>query len=547
MLPPRAARLGPAGWQPQKPVVRGAIHVHTTRSDGTGSVETVAEAAARAGLEFVIFTDHGDGRRIPDPPKYVAGVLCLDAIEISTTGGHYLALGLARTPYPLGGEARDVVEDVARLGGFGVVAHPESTKPELRWQQGDAPFDGLEWLNADSEWRDESRWRIARALLDYPFRPAEAVASILDRPDGALARWDALAGGRRVVGLAGADAHARIGWRETDPYTGGTLLRLPSYEASFRAFANRVVLDRPFTGEPRADAPQLLAALRAGRIFTQIDALAAPGAFEVEARSGSAAAQAGERLAIAGPATIHARAQAPAGSSIVLFRNGSVVDRERGPELIYAAGEAPGVFRVEVRIPGAPGNPPIPWIVANPVYVGGADAPVSDTRPAALVIFTHVVYDEGDAPGWRLEQSATSRGSLSVAATAAGRELMFEYALGAGSPSGQYVALLMPAGDALRASARLTFRARADRPMRASVQLRAPGTGDGERWQRSVYLDRSPREVTVWFDDMQPAGPASSPRAALDRVDSVLLVVDTTNTEPGTAGTIWLDDVRLER
>ena len=42
-------------------------------------------------------------------------------------------IGLPVAPYPLGGEARDVLEDVRRLGGFGIVAHPDSPKEALRW------------------------------------------------------------------------------------------------------------------------------------------------------------------------------------------------------------------------------------------------------------------------------------------------------------------------------------------------------------------------------------------------------------------------------
>ena len=41
-------------------VVFGAYHIHTSRSDGSGSVADVAAAARRAGLKFVILTDHGD-------------------------------------------------------------------------------------------------------------------------------------------------------------------------------------------------------------------------------------------------------------------------------------------------------------------------------------------------------------------------------------------------------------------------------------------------------------------------------------------------------
>src|SRR5437762_14056821 len=112
--------------------VRGILHVHTNRSDGRSAPDEIAAIAARVGLQFVVFTDHGDATRAPDAPAYRSGVLCLDGVEISTTGGHYAAVGLPAAPYPLGGEARDVVDDVRRLGGFGIVAHPDSPKAELR-------------------------------------------------------------------------------------------------------------------------------------------------------------------------------------------------------------------------------------------------------------------------------------------------------------------------------------------------------------------------------------------------------------------------------
>ena len=124
ILPQRA--LVVSGVAPDPLTVRGSVHVHTFRSDGTGTVDDVAAAARRAGLQFVVLTDHGDGTRDPDPPAYRSGVLVIDAVEISTMGGHYVALGLARAPYRLAGEPRYVVEDVARLGGFGIVAHPDS-------------------------------------------------------------------------------------------------------------------------------------------------------------------------------------------------------------------------------------------------------------------------------------------------------------------------------------------------------------------------------------------------------------------------------------
>ena len=249
-LPPNPRRVTGGDPAVAARTVRGAFHVHTTRSDGVSDKATVASAARAAGLNFVIFTDHGDGTRPADGPEYIDGVLCVDGVEISTDGGHYIAIGAGPSSYPLGGDSAGVVADVARLGGFGVAAHPGSLRPELAWSDWSAPIDGLEWLNADSEWRDEGRWAIARAFASYPLRPPAALASLLDRPDATLKQWDSLAARARVVGLAGLDAHGGIGNRLEDPSRRRSI-GVPSYAASFRMFSTRVELDRAFTGDPR--------------------------------------------------------------------------------------------------------------------------------------------------------------------------------------------------------------------------------------------------------------------------------------------------------
>src|SRR6266542_3633505 len=92
-LPPRAIRVT-GEWRAEHPVVAGAFHVHTTRSDGHESIDEIAADAARAGLRFVVFTDHGDGTAPPEPPSYRSSVLCIDGVEISTTGGHYAVVGM---------------------------------------------------------------------------------------------------------------------------------------------------------------------------------------------------------------------------------------------------------------------------------------------------------------------------------------------------------------------------------------------------------------------------------------------------------------------
>jgi hypothetical protein len=532
-MPPQAAGA--------PPVVRGAYHVHSKVSDGTGTLLDIAAAARRSGLRFVILTDHGDATRLPLAPRYVAGVLCIQAVEISTNGGHYAALGMAPPPYPLGGEARDVVEDVARLGGFGIAAHPDSAKLELRWTAWDAPFDGLEWFNADSQWRDESRWRLLPTILQYPLRPSESVAALFDRPADVLRRWDAITPVRRVVGLAAADAHARMGLGgKSDPYDEILYVKLPSYEAIFRAFSLRVELRTALSGDADLDAAAVIAGIRAGRVYTAFDAIAGPASLDFTAESGGTVARQGEGLPLDGLVRLRAVTNAPATASLTLLRDGEVIARAAGPALEWADRRA-GAYRVEAGLPGAPGDPPLPWIVSNPVYVGlsAHDAAPAALPPAAATL----VWPAGS---WHIEKDPGSTGEAGTAIEHGLVRHTLHYALGRGGAS-PFVALATPDVGAMHDASRLAFRAAADRPMRLSVQVRLLDGGVERRWQRSVYLDPDPREITISFADMRAAGTGAREAFLPDRIQSLLFVVDTVNARPGDGGAVWVEGLRTER
>lgn len=500
----------------------------------------MAAAAARAGLRFVVLTDHGDGTRAPDPPQYRSGVLCIDAVEISTDQGHYLALGLPQTPYPLGGEPRDVVEDVARLGGFGIVAHPDSAKPALQWREWTAPFDGLEWMNADSEWRDETRGRIARALVTYPFRPAETIGSLLDRPDKTLLKWDALTQRRRIPAVAGSDAHARLGRQDDDRYgySSGWFVRFPSYEASFRTFAVRVNLDRPLSGDARTDAADVVRTIRQGHLFTAVDAVAAPAAFEFSAANGKTTVGEGDLIEPGTPIKLTARVNVSSDGTIVLRKDGRVVTEHSAPELTFDAPADPGVYRVEVNLAKSPGQPQVPWILSNPIYV----QPAGWGRP--LLIPLAPAIDSWNIQGgpWHVEQSTASTATF-VARNPPKGPVDFTYRLGDRPRAGQYAALVMSAGDALKGHDRLSFTAQASHPMRISVQARRPA---GERWQRSIYLDSTARNIAIPFSEMMPVGVTSRFHFTPAEIDTLLFVIDTTNSSPGTSGQFTLSNLTVE-
>ena len=541
-LPPRALPVTSSSLALSWPVARGAYHVHSERSDGTGTIDEIAAAAARAGLQFVIVTDHGDGTRRPEPPAYRSGVLCLDAVEISTELGHYVALDLPQTPYPLAGHPRAVVEDVHRFGGFGFAAHPGSPKAALRWSDWDAPFDGLEWLNADSEWRDEFWGAIGAVLLTYPWRPVETLGAMLDRPDAVLSQWDRLTQSRRVAAMAGADAHARLGYRQSvDPYQDRVIARVPSYEVSFRTFVNHVILDRQLTGDAATDAALISRGVREGRVFTSIDSLAALSAFEFKGLDGMVAVRPGEYLALRGaPVALEAAVAAPPGTTLAVLRNGELLYETREPALRIDVGTEPGAYRVEARLPSQ-GRESIPWVLTNPIYVGlgAAHAGAAKQAPAAATERAPVQTDVATA-----EASDGSSSGLHAIVLADGTPaLEWRFEIAQGTQASPYAAMRFPVSDDFATYRRLQLQARSDRPRRLWAQLRTTGAVDGERWGQSFHVGTELTPIELRLEDFRPFDPAGASRPPLDQIDSLLLVIDTVNSVPGSAGSIAITDL----
>ncbi len=534
VLPPAT---GPAVGRPVAADVAVAYHVHTTRSDGTGTREQVARAAVSAGAKVAIVTDHGDARRAADPPAYLDGVLVIDAVEVSSWGGHYVALGAAPAPYPLGGEPRAVVDDVRRLGGFGIVAHPGSARAGLRWRDWDGRFDGIEWLNADSEWRDRPR-DLWRTLVAYPWRRVESLTALIDRPAFELQQWDQLAARRVVVGLAAHDAHARLGAGGVgEPYEGWVALAAPAYDALFASFVNMVHVPAALTGEAAVDAAMVVGALRAGGVYTVLTGIARPGQLRFEAVSDGRAAAMGEHLIPRGPVTVSFEADVPPGAHTDLRCDGRVVAGREGGRATWTTDGVPGACRAEVRLMWA-GAERL-WLVTNPIYIRAQldAAPPLEQLP---VVATAAV--PAAATAWTIERAEDA--TAVVAAAASVDAAVFSWRLG---PSAQTFAAMQLAAPAdLAAFDSVVVTARADRPMRVWVQLRVPG-GDGQRWGRSIYLDAGTRVIRVPFDAMLPLGAVEQSRPPLASVTALLVVVDTVHAVAGSDGRVTVVALALAR
>ncbi len=229
----------------------------------------------------------------------------------------------------------------------------------------------------------------------------------------------------------------------------------------------------------------------------------------------------------------------PPGTSLALLRDGAVVSRAEAPALEWE-GDRPGAYRIEANVPGAPGEPPLPWIVSNPVYVAlPAAAPAPQAPPAAA----RLVWPAGD---WHIEKDPHSAGRGATSGSGEFIRHTLTWELGRGGPS-PFVALATPDVGAMHDASRLSFRAAADRPMRLSVQVRLVDGTVERRWQRSVYLAPDPREITIGFADMRAAGTGAREPFSPAGIHSLLFVVDSVNARPGDRGVAWVEGLRTER
>ncbi|MEA2478883.1 MAG: hypothetical protein QOJ07_805 [Thermoleophilaceae bacterium] len=336
------------------------VHLHSTYSDGTGTVPEIAAAARANALDVVLLTDHDTmAARDHGEEGWHGSVLVLVGEEVSPPGrNHYLAFGLDRPVDHEGLSPAQILDAVAAGGGFGFAAHPFShgnpnfgrVGKAMPWGDLDAPaLAGIELWSFVTDtaetlggWRDVARF-VARpqVRVDHP-------------PERNMAEYDRLCASRRVVALGGLDAH-QIGLR-----IGGRVpLRLMSYRRSFRFLRTHVLTREPLAGVLAPDRAEVLGALREGRCYIAMDAVAPARGFAFWGDDGI-------DMGAQGPASaLHVRLPRPA--RLRLVRDGAVIADLPGAAALDHAVEDGGVYRVEARLP-AYGRERT-WILSNPIYM----------------------------------------------------------------------------------------------------------------------------------------------------------------------------------
>jgi hypothetical protein len=332
--------------------------------------DQVAAAAAQAGLDFIIYTDHNVCVEGVEgwyrPPGANQEILRLMGQEVNDQKlepelNHLLVFFVTRDMQVEAAEPQRLIDTVVAEGGICFLAHPlerpglpaaEDIYPWVNWEV--SGYTGIELWNAMTEVKWQLR-TIPRAIIGAYLPPLSLQAPFHET----LAKWDELlATGRKVVAIGSSDAH---GWS----FSLGPLRRtVYPYEYLFRAVNTHLLLAEPLARQIDRAREQICETLKFGRCFIGYDMIGSSRGFTFVGTSGDQQATMGDTLALNGAATL--RVTSPERAELRLLQDGRVVAQATDTTLEWQT-RSPGVYRVEAyrRYWGQQRG----WVFTNPIYV----------------------------------------------------------------------------------------------------------------------------------------------------------------------------------
>ncbi len=322
--------------------VPAVIHVHTRYSDGRGRIPEIAAIAKRQGVRVVYITDHNtlQGRAHGEDGLY-GGTLVLIGEELTSRDGHIVTLNVTQA-IAQNQPADEALAAAAAQGGLTFLAHSYWDKEPWRdWSP--TNFTGVELYNLAEDAYEENRVKLFFAAGPLPARLFFPL--ILDWPDRELEQWDRLTRQRRVVGIAGNDAHG-LCWTP--------LVRLAPYDLAFACVRTHLVV-------PSLAPDTVHAALADGHAFIGFDLLADTTGFTfLLLHDHEPIAILGDERPVSDGLSLYI--WTPRACTIRLLRDGQPFQEATGHECGVSVSQA-GVYRVEADLDGHP------WIISNPIYV----------------------------------------------------------------------------------------------------------------------------------------------------------------------------------
>lgn len=345
----------------------GAIHVHSSYSDGTGKCDEIASFANEAGLDFCMLTDHNTLRGKDDGFEgWYGNTLLLIGCEINdkVNKNHYLAFGIDKAPstrLP----ASEYVKLVNNYGGIGFIAHPLEKRnsmkehPAYPWIDWDInEFNGMEIWNHMSEWMEglteENKY-------NYFVHPLKSVSGPnLD----VLTLWDELNKKRKVVGIGGIDAHAHkinlLGFFEVEVFP---------YKVLFKSVRTHIMTDENITFSKNQNIADLEKSkkilynnLAKGRCFVSNYYRADAKGFRFFAQNSKGIFHMGDTLEFG--EKIRLKVILPnISAKIILIKDGQAIDETENIDAEFIVSEK-GIYRIEVHLDN------FPWIYSNHIRIG---------------------------------------------------------------------------------------------------------------------------------------------------------------------------------
>lgn len=346
----------------------GNMHMHTPYSDGTKLHADIAQDAIKAGLDFIIVTDHnilvdgvegyyenGDGR-----------VLLLTGEEVHDArrrpqANHFLVYGAETELSPYATHPQGLVDETKAAGGYGFLAHPfDHAVPEvnagsLGWHNWEIDgYTGLEIWNFMANFKSHlgNRLKTLRVALN----PERFIMGPLPET---LAKWDdLLAQGKRLVAIGGSDAHGLT-------YSMGLITKVIfPYEFLFRAVNTHLLLKEEFSGDLQHDKSLVLNAIGQGNAWIGYDLPHPTQGFRFSGQSKSKGIM-GDEIKLDSGATLQVKT--PTRCNIRLLRNGETVAEQHDETTMTHIPVEPGAYRVECTLPYL--GKERGWIYSNPIYL----------------------------------------------------------------------------------------------------------------------------------------------------------------------------------
>lgn len=336
----------------------GAIHIHSIHSDGTGTIEEIASAAKKAGLNWIVVTDHNN---MNGKEGFYDGVCVIVEQEITPDGGnHYLAFGLDE-PISSDLNPTEYIQKVKEKGGFGFVAHPDGKEnrknkyKSLRWIDWNLKdVGGIEIWNYMSNWIDyHDEKNPLNHMYAYLFRN-----NVLSGPSAkTLKWWDDLNNETQQIipSIGGIDAHAFIvKWAFKK-------FKIFPYKNIFATLSNFVYLENSLPDDFEDQKNAILNALKLGKNLVMNRAWPRKNtdpSYYIQNKHRKA--YSGDFVELDNSSRMFV--ELPLKADVKVIHNGNVILQKRTRSLEFDNLEK-GKYRIEVHYKKRP------WIFSNPILV----------------------------------------------------------------------------------------------------------------------------------------------------------------------------------